>query len=705
MNHPLCRALFALVVCSLASAMSAQPAAASASRYVFPPADLMNIGVYYYPEAWPAEQWPRDMANIRKLGLEFVHLGEFAWALMEPSEGKFDFAWLDRAIQLAADNGLKVVLCTPTPAPPVWLTEAHPEVLMVDANGRTMLHGTRQHATWSSDVYRRYVATIVNELGRRYGHDPRVWGWQLDNELSHYGKEPDFSEASQRKFQAWLGKKYGTIDALNRDWGNAFWSQVYQRFDQIRLPNPQQQVAQLNPHQMLAAQRWFADEAADYLRFQTDILRQYCGHQQWITTNFMHDFAAVNPTLTGRDFDVVAWTHYPVHGNANRGPLGFRLGDPYVMSFAGDFMRSINGQAGIMELQPGQVNWGDVNPMPYPGAIHLWLMRIFATGSKFACTYRYREPLSGAELYHYGLVGTDGVTPTIGGEQYAQAARELAALREVAHVGAPMPAAYAARRSAILYTYDNRWDIDNHKQNKAWDTYGHLLKYYAALKRAGAPVDVITEDRDFSAYAFLVAPAYQLVDRELVARWTAYAEHGGHLILSCRTGQKDRRGHLWEGPWAAPILDLIGAKIEFYDTLPAPNVAHVMAGDATYAWSTWGDVLAPAEGTRVLATYADQFYAGSVAAVTRRLGQGTVTYIGVDSADGALEARLMRDELARDGVAPADYADGFLVDWRDGLWIATNFTDRAQSAPIAAGAKVLFGEREVPIAGVTVWQD
>ncbi|HVU32269.1 MAG TPA: beta-galactosidase [Opitutaceae bacterium] len=708
------RFLLALTFCALPlcaavaadSAAAPTPSPSDSARFVFPPADLMNLGVYYYPEAWPENEWGRDMANMHKLGMEFVHLGEFAWAFMEPTESHYDFAWLDHAIQLAADNGMKVVLCTPSPAPPVWLTEKHPEVLMIDADGRQMIHGTRQQATWSSDVYRAYVGKIVDQLGRRYGHDPRVWGWQLDNELSHYGKEPDYSEASQHKFQAWLQRKYGTIDALNRAWGDAFWSQMYQRFDQIRLPNPKQYVAQFNPHQMLDSQRWFADEAADYLRFQTNILRKYCGHRQWITTNYMHDFGAVNPTLTAADFDVTSWTHYPVHGNPNRGPLGFRMGDPYVMSFAGDFMRSINGQAGIMELQPGQVNWGDVNPQPYPGAVHLWLMRIFATGSKFACTYRYREPLSGAEMYHYGLAGTDGVTPTTGGLQYAQAEREITALRKIATPGAPMPAAYAARRSAILYNYDNRWDIDNHKQNKDWDTYGHMLKYYAALKRAGAPVDVITEAKDFSPYAFLVAPAYQLVDPQLVARWKAYVENGGHLILSCRTGQKDRNGHLWEGPWAEPILGLIGANIKFYDTLPAPNVAHVTAGTATYAWSTWGDVLVPHEGAGVttLATYADQFYAGGIAAITRKLGKGDVTYIGVDSQNGALEAQLVHDELARAGANPADYADGFLVDWRDGLWIATNFTDKPQPAPVPENASVIFGERDVPIAGVTVWK-
>ena len=295
-----------ILLATLGMLVSATHAAINAPA--FPQADLMRIGVYYYPEAWPSNQWARDIANIKKMNLEFVHMGEFAWAFMEPKEGKFDFAWLDRNIELCAAQGLKVVLCTPSPTPPVWLSEKHPEILMVDADGRTMLHGTRQQGNWSSPVYRDYVGKIVNELGKRYGNDPRVWGWQLDNELSHYGKEPSYDDASQKKFRAWLKNKYGTIDKLNEAWGDAFWSQMYQNFDQIRLPNSKELVAQVNEHAELDAQRWFADKTADYLRFQTGILRKYCGNRQWITSNFMHMFGAVNPALMKDDFEIITWT-------------------------------------------------------------------------------------------------------------------------------------------------------------------------------------------------------------------------------------------------------------------------------------------------------------------------------------------------------------------------------------------------------------
>lgn len=689
----------------LAPAKPSTPAGQAARDKWFPAEEMMTIGVYYYPEAWPRDQWARDIANIRKLDMEFIHMGEFAWIFMEPEPGKFDFAWLDECVRLSQEQGLKVVLCTPSPTPPVWLAKSHPETMMVDADGRRMHHGTRQQACWSDPVYRAFVGRITHELGKRYGNNPAVWGWQLDNELSHYGKEPCFCEDCQAKFRTFLRDKYKTIDALNRDWGNAFWSQRYQNFDQIRLPNEKELVAQLNPHQVLDSKRWFAAEAADYLQFQTDILRQYCADRQWVTHNFMHAFSPVSPALSAKTFEVATFTIYPAHGNLAEGPLGYRLGSMAEMSYAHDFFNALTGIHGIMELQPGQVNWGQVNPQPQPGAVYMWLMRGFAQGSSLMCTYRYREPLSGAELYHYGLAGTDGVTPTTGGLQYQQAARDIARLRTLRKPDAKAPAAYSARKAAILYNVENRWNIDHHKQTTRWDTMGHIFKHYRALKRIGAPVDVITEDKDFSAYPFLVVPAAQLVDERLVARWRAYAQAGGHLVVTCRTGHKDRRGHLWEGPWAQPILDLIGAKIAFYDTLPAPNAGEITMGTTRYPWNSWAEILEPAAGTETLATHAAHFYEGKPVITTRRLGNGSVTYIGVDSADGSLEADALRAVYTRANVAVQNFPDNFAVDWRDGFWVATNFTEKRIVVPAPEGTPLLVGQRELGPAGVAIWQE
>lgn len=682
--------------------------AAKASPDYFPAADMMTIGVYYYPEAWPESQWARDFANMRKLGLEFVHMGEFAWGLYEPEEGKYTLDWLERAVALASKAGLKVVLCTPSAAPPVWLAENHPEAMMVSAQGRRQVHGTREQGNWSSPLFRQYVAKINTQLAQRFGQNPAVVGWQIDNELSHYGRQFSYDDASKARFQAWLKQKYGTIATLNRDWGNVFWSQLYQNFGQVRIPNQEELVATPNPHALLDFQRWFADEAADYLREQAATLRQHSRHQ-WVTTNFMATHRDVNPSLSTKDLDLTTWTVYPVHGDLfpESGPLGFRLGNSAVLGFMHDFARSLNGYSGVMELQPGQVNWGDINPQPFPGAVHMWLMHAFGSGANLICSYRFRQPRAGSELYHYGFVGPDGVTPLPGGLEYAQAMQEVNQLRKLRQPNPQMPARHAARRTALLYNVDNRFDLDNHPSTTRWNTMDHIFRYYRALKTMNCPVDVITEDQDFGKYPFVVAPAYQLLDKALVGRWTAYVQRGGHLVLTARTGQKDRRGMLWEGPWAAPILDLIGATFgeRPFDMLPGQVKGQVAAGSKKYDWGSWGEMLTPAAGTSVLATYADQFYAGSAAAITRKLGKGTVTYVGVESLQGDLERDVLRQVYTAANVAVDTLPDQFVVNWRDGFWVATNFTSDKQTAPVPAGAKLLVGTRELAPGGVAVWAE
>lgn len=686
----------------LASLGFAPSSRAQEARRFFPKADLMKIGVYYYPEHWPTDQWERDFRKMTELGFEFTHFGEFAWAFLEPAEGKFDFAWLDRAIDLASRAGLKVVLCTPTPCPPAWMGEKYPEIYLVGGNGRRLEHGTRANGSLASDVFRRATKRIVEELARRYGRDERVWGWQLDNEPS---APADYSPAARAKFQSWLERKYGTIDALNKAWGGNFWSTKYDRFGQVLIPNESLFGEDaLSPHALLDFRRFTADTQADFLHFQRDILRAYVRPEQWITTNYINVIDSADPRRTDR-LDFASFTMYPVRGEKNLGELGFRLGSPYRLTFATDFYRSIKGVTGVMELQPGQINWAPVNPQPQPGAVRMWLWHAFAGGCSFACTYRYRQARYGSELYHAGIVGPDGVTPSRGGLEYAQVAAEMKKLRGLYDPKATLPARLAGRKTAILWSYDVMWDLDIHKQTGLWDTWDHRFKLMAAAKALGAPLDYVGEEDDFSKYPFLIAPAYQLVDAALIEKWRRYAEAGGHLILTCRTGEKDKNGQLPEAPWAGMIAPLIGAEVEMFDGLLADGRGEVKMNGAGYEWNRWADVLKAGEGTETLAVYADQFYAGKPAVVTRKLGRGTVTYIGVDTLEGKLERDVLRVVYRRAGAEIENYPPGVYVEWRDGFLVAVNYSSTAYVVPVQPGSTIIFGSNPLPPASVLVWRE
>ncbi len=691
--------LSALLALPAASSL-AQTAGGGAQRF-FPKADLMKIGAYYYPEQWPESQWQRDLEAMAGLGFEFTHFGEFAWAQLEPSDGRFDFAWLDRAVDLAARAGLKVILCTPTPCPPAWLGEKFPEIYLIRGDGRRMEHGTRANGSLANDVFVRYTRRIVTELGRRYGRDPRVWGWQLDNEP--WGPT-DYSPSARLKFQAWLERRYGTIEKLNAAWGGAFWSTKYDRFGQVLIPNETLFGEDaLSPHAVLDFHRFTADTQAEFLHLQYDILRGLVLPEQWITTNYMNVTDPADPWRTDR-LDFLSFTMYPVRGSKNLGEIGFRLGDPQRLAMAVDYFRSFKGVTGVMELQPGQVNWAWINPQPEPGAIRMWLWHAFGGGLSFACTYRFRQPRYGSELYHAGIVGPDGVTPSRGGREFARVIAEMKELRALYDPDARMPEKVAARRTALLWSQDVLWDLEAHRQTALWNTREHRNAWMAAIKAAGAPLDYIGEADDFAAYPFLVAPAYQLVDEALVAKWTRYAENGGHLVLTCRTGQKDKNGQLFELPWAGAIAPLVGAEVELFDCLLDDARGLVRMGGRGYAWRTWADVLAAAAGTETLAVYADQFYAGKAAVVTRRLGRGSVTYVGVATIDGDLEREVMRRVYERAGVEAESYPPGVYVEWRDGFFVAVNYSSRPYAVPVAAGSRVVLGANPLRPADVLLWR-
>lgn len=661
--------------------------------------DLTLTGAYYYPEHWDESQWERDLKQMHELGFEFTHFAEFAWAQLEPQEGVYDFSWLDRAVALAAKYDLKVVMCTSTATPPVWLSRKYPEILLKSEDGTVQDHGARQHASFASPVYRKLAYRMIEELARHYGNDSRIIGWQLDNEPA---VQFDYNQAAEEAFREFLKEKYHyNIQELNAAWGTAFWSEVYSRFEEITLPKTAQMF--MNHHQILDYRRFAAKQTNDFLNEQCRLIKKYAKNQ-WVTTNYIPDYDKGH--IGGsKDLDFVSYTRYMVYGdNEGIGRRGYRVGNPLRIAMANDFFRPVNGTYGVMELQPGQVNWGSINPQPLPGAVRLWLWSVFAGGSDFICTYRYRQPLYGTEQYHYGIVGTDGVTVTPGGREYEQFMKEIRLLRKDYCPKEDKPETYLKRKTAILWDPENYWSIDRQKQNATWNTFAHVDKYYRTLKSYAAPVDFISEEKDFSQYPVMIVPAYQLADKELVARWKKYVEEGGNLVLTCRTAQKDRFGRLPEAPFGSMIDELTGNHIEFYDLLLPQDPGQVKMDEKVYTWNTWGEILQPGASNEVWATYTNEFYEGKPAVTFRKLGKGSVTYIGVDSSDGALERQVLDKLYSRLQIEVMNLPYGVTMEYRNGLGIVLNYSDQPYQFALPQGAKVLIGTPNIATAGVLVFK-
>jgi beta-galactosidase len=675
--------------------------AQNANRF-FPEKDLITTGIYYYPEHWNENQWERDIKKIADMGYEFVHLAEFAWFKMEPEEGKYDFAWLDKVVNLCVKYNLKVLMCTPSATTPTWMRLNYPETFIMDGHYIRAENGTRGLESIVNPKYRSFVGKIVTELAKRYGQNEHVVGWQIDNEPPALS---DYSPSSQEAFRLWLKNKYKTIDALNSAWGTAFWSQWFSSFDQVIIPNTNL-VGWWgnNPHALLDFKRYCADSQADFLDFQAETLRNHISKNQYITTNYTAVCTGSDSRRT-KKLDFASYTAYPNGGSDNIGNLGFRLGDSKAILFAAEYYKSVGGVSGVMEMQPGPVNWGWYNPLLMPGTVRMWLYHTFAAGGKLACSYRFRQINYSCEQYHSGVILTDGVTPSPGGEEYMQFMKEIKELRKQYKPNAKMPEKLVAKSTAILWNLENYWSIDRQKQTNQWDAWNYPVKFLEIGKSLGAQVDVIPETADLSNYKVVIVPAYELADSALVKKWNDYAANGGNLIITCRTATKNRLGHFWEGKWAAPITGLIGAQIKATDMLSNYAKGEIAMNSSTYNWNNWADLLEPDSNTEVLAAYSNQFYKGKASVVKRTVGKGSVTYIGVDTDDSKLEKDILRDIYTKAGATTEEYPRGVYVYWRDGFYVAVNYSSDDYAMNLPVSAKILVGEKTLKPAGVLVWSE
>lgn len=498
-----------------------------------------TLGVCYYPEHWPEEQWGEDAARMAALGLTWVRIGEFAWSRMEPVPGSFDWGWLDRAIETLGRAGLKVVLGTPTATPPRWMLTKHPDMLALDRDGKPRGFGSRRHYCFSHRPYRAECARIVTALAERYGKNAHVAAWQTDNEYSCHGTTLSYSDAALNAFRDWLAQRYQSPQALNRAWGNVFWSMEYGSFDEIALPNLT--VTEANPAHVMAFRRFASDEVAGFNRVQTEIIRKHSAAP--IAHNFMGKTTDFDHFTLGADLDIASWDAYPLGflsqsltADPEHKRRFVRQGDPDFQAFHHDLYRAVaarrtggaanEGRWWIMEQQPGPVNWAPWNPDPLPGMARLWAWEAFAHGAEAVCYFRWRQAPFAQEQMHAGLLRPDSEAAPAYGEA-EKVARELSQMPMVSTAAADV---------GLVFDYASAWAWETQPQGSDFSYLRLVLETYRGLRRLGLNIDILPPDTaDLSAYKLIVAPGIATLTDAML---TALTNHQGVSLLGPRSNSK-----------------------------------------------------------------------------------------------------------------------------------------------------------------------
>ena len=475
----------------------------------------MKLGCCYYPEHWPEAWWAEDARRMREMGLRLVRIGEFAWSRLEPEPGRYDWGWLDRAIDTLHAAGLKVILGTPTATPPKWLVDRMPDMVAIDEQGRPRGFGSRRHYCFSHEGYRAEAVRIVTALAERYGNHPALAMWQTDNEYGCHDTVLSFSAAAASAFRGWLAARYGTVEALNAAWGNVFWSMEYRSFAEVDPPHLT--VTEANPAHWLDYRRFCSDQVASFNREQVEILRRLSSGVP-ITHNFMGFFTEFDHHAVGRDIDVATWDSYPLgfleqfwfSSEEKRAYL--RQGHPDIAAFHHDLYRGCSGgRWGVMEQQPGPVNWARFNPAPLPGMVALWTLEACAHGAELTSYFRWRQAPFAQEQMHAGLLRPDSSEA-----EAADEVRKAAAVLEA--IG---PQATAQAQVALVFSYEAAWVVGIQPQGQSFRYLELVFETYSALRERGLDVDIVAPDADLAGYRMVLVPTLPIVPEGFVARLAA----------------------------------------------------------------------------------------------------------------------------------------------------------------------------------------
>ena len=586
----------------------------------------------YNPDQWPEEVWDDDVRLMKRAGVNLVSVGIFSWAKIETSEGVYDFDWLDRIIDKLGEAGIAVDLASATASPPMWLTQAHPEVLWKDYRGDVCQPGARQHWRPTSPVFREYALKLCRAMAEHYKGNPYVVAWHVSNEYGCHNRF-DYSEDAEHAFQQWCEERYGTIDAVNDAWGTAFWAQRMNDFSEIVPPRFIGDGNFMNPGKLLDFKRFSSDALKAFYVAERDALAEITPDLP-LTTNFM--VSATGSVLDyddwGREVDFVSNDHYFIPGEAHLDELAFSASlvdgiarkDPWF----------------LMEHSTSAVNWRPVNYRKEPGQLVRDSLVHVAMGADAVCYFQWRQSKAGAEKFHSAMVPHTGEDSTVF-RDVCELGADLNTLADNGLLGTKL----AKSKVAVVFDYESEWATE-HTATPTQKVH-HVdepLQWFRALADHGVTADVVPVSSNWDEYEVVVLPSVYILSEETTRRVRDYVANGGRLIVTYYTGLSDEKDHVWLGGYPGSIRDVVGVRVEEFmpmgDDFPGvPGRLGLSNGAVAHDIA---DVIGSVDrSATVLETFRDDPWTGmdgAPAIVANTFGEGRSVYVG---------ARLGRDGIAK----------------------------------------------------------
>lgn len=575
----------------------------------------------YCPEQWLEypEILKKDISYMKKAGINVVTLGVFAWSAYEPTEGEYHLEWMEQIIDNLYENGIQVILATPSGARPVWMAEKYKEVLRVNKDGKRNLFGGRHNHCFTSPIYRERVRKINIELAKRFGSHPAVIMWHISNEYNGECHCPLCQDA----FREWLKNKYETIDEINKNWWLMFWSHKYDSFEQIESP---QEHGERDVHGLnLAWKRFVTDRTTDFMRNEIQALRDG-GATQPTTTNLIYNLSGINYAKLMQHVDYVSWDSYPDWHKEKYIDVAMDT------ALVHDYMRCLKQKPFLlMESCPSSPNWQVVSKLKEPGLLMNASLQAIAHGSNSVQYFQIRQGRGGFEKFHGAVIDQYGGDDTRVYGEVKMIGESLEVLKDIVY-------SKVEAKVAVVYDVESRWAMEDAQgpRNKGLFYHEAVMKSYRALKKYGMNVDVIDAEKDLDTYKVVVVPMLYMFRAGIEEKLKDFVRRGGTMIMTYWSGIADENDLCFMGGTPYKLMDVLGLRSEEIDGM--------VDEDMNYAQPVLGNRLGISreysckhlcelvgiKSASVLMTYKSKFYAGKPALTCNRYGNGYAYYICAD---------------------------------------------------------------------------
>lgn len=631
--------------------------------------DRILFGGDYNPNQWPKEIWEEDIRIFKKASINSATVNVFSWAKIQPSENCYDFEELDQIIEKLSTEGFDIVLATSTAALPAWMFKKYPEVARTDYDGRHHKFGQRHNACPNSLVYQKYAERLATKLAERYGENPQVTCWHINNE---YGGEC-YCDNCEKAFRVWLKDKYHTIEALNKAWNMEFWGHTVYEWDEIVLPSA---LSEGIGYDKTA----FAGISIDYRRFNSDsLLKNYMMERDAIrkidpttpiTTNLMGTFKGLDYFKWAKEMDLVSWDNYPSYNT------------PWsLVAMTHDLMRGLKQQPFmLMEQTPSQQNWQPYNSLKKPGQMRAQSYQTIAHGADTIQYFQLRRSIGACEKFHGAVIEHVGHEDTRVFRETAALGAELAQLSDI--IGTQTQA-----QVAVIFDWDNYWALEYTSGPTVDLKYVEQIhRYYRYFYEQNIAVDLVPVDADLSKYKLVAAPVLYMIKEGMQERLTDFVMQGGALLTTYMSGIVDQSDNVHLGGYPGPLRELAGIWVEEIDALaPEQSNGVSLVNEELTGTSNLVSDLIHLENAEALAHYTSNFYAGMPAVTKNTFGDGTVYYFGGQLED-QLQDQLFKTIVKETDITPViEEATKLEIACRENeeakFFVIINFHEEAQPLP------------------------